>query len=152
MQEIVQQLEGLFLGAVPTMFLFIVLVAAYKLLVQGPLPATLKERRARTDGAQEDARKAIAQAEARATEYAETLRQARSEVFKLREARVKQWNGEKDAALEVARQTAGAKVKQAKGELEGEAAQARQAIEASAEELAKQVVRAVLPAAAEGVR
>jgi F-type H+-transporting ATPase subunit b len=152
MQEIVQQLEGLFLGAVPTMFLFIVLVAAYQLLVQGPLTATLKERRARTDGAQEDARKAIAQAEARATEYAETLRQARSEVFKLREARVKQWNGEKDAALEVARQAAGAKVKQAKGELEGEAAQARQAIEASAGELAKQVVRAVLPAAAEGVR
>jgi F-type H+-transporting ATPase subunit b len=81
MQEIVQQLEGLFLGAVPTMVLFIVLVVAYQLLVQGPLTATLKERRARTDGAQEDARKAIAQAEARAAEYAEKLRQARSEVL-----------------------------------------------------------------------
>jgi F-type H+-transporting ATPase subunit b len=134
------------------MVLFIVLVTAYQLLVQGPLTATLKERRARTDGAQEDARKAIAQAEARAAEYAEKLRQARSEVFKLREARVKQWNGEKDAALEVARQAAGAKTGQAKAALQAEAAQARQAIEASAGELARQVVRAVLPAAAEGAR
>jgi F-type H+-transporting ATPase subunit b len=152
MQEIVQQLEGLFLGAVPTMVLFIVLVAAYQLLVQGPLTATLKERRARTDGAVEDAHKAIAQAEARAAEYATALRQARAEVFKQREARVKQWNGEKDAALEVARQAAGAKVSQAKVALLAESAQAKESIEASAGELARQVVRAVLPAAAGGVR
>jgi len=152
MQEIVQQLEGLFLGAVPTMVLFIVLVTAYQLLVQGPLTATLKERRARTDGAQEDAQKAIAKAEARAAEYATALRQARAELFKLREARVKQWNGEKDAALEAARQVAGAKAGEAKTALQAEAAQARQSIEASAGELARQVVRAVLPAAAGGVR
>jgi F-type H+-transporting ATPase subunit b len=134
------------------MVLFIVLVTAYQLLVQGPLTATLKERRARTDGAQEDAQKAIAKAEARAAEYATALRQARAELFKLREARVKQWNGEKDAALEAARQVAGAKAGEAKTALQAEAAQARQSIEASAGELARQVVRAVLPAAAGGVR
>jgi len=80
------------------------------------------------------------------------LRQARAELFKLREARVKQWNGEKDAALEAARQVAGAKAGEAKTALQAEAAQARQSIEASAGELARQVVRAVLPAAAGGVR
>ncbi|MGA3011648.1 MAG: ATP synthase F0 subunit B [Terracidiphilus sp.] len=148
MQEIFQQLGALFIGAVPTMVLFIVLVLAYQFLVQGPLTATLKERRARTEGAQEDAQKAIALAEARVAEYADKLRAARGEVFRTREARVKQWNAERDAALDAARKAAGLKVNQAKAELEAEATQARLAIQASAGDLARQVVRAVLPQAA----
>jgi F-type H+-transporting ATPase subunit b len=130
------------------MLLFIVLVLAYQFLVQGPLTATLKERRARTEGAQEDAQKAIALAETRVAEYADKLRAARGEVFRTREARVKQWNAERDAALDTARKAAGLKVNQAKAELEAEAAQARLAIQASAGDLARQVVRAVLPVAA----
>jgi F-type H+-transporting ATPase subunit b len=78
-------------------------------------------------------------------EYADKLRQARGEVFRTREARVKQWNAERDAALDAARKAAGLKVNQAKAELEAEAAQARLAIQASAGDLARQVVRAVLP-------
>jgi F-type H+-transporting ATPase subunit b len=152
MQEIIQQLETLFLGAVPTILLFIVMVLAYQFLVQGPLTATLKERRARTEGAIEDAHKAMAQAEARAAEYAAKLRQARSELFKVREQRMKQWNAERDVALDAARKAAGQKVSQAKAELEAEAAHARQSIQASAGDLALQVVRAVLPVAAGGSR
>lgn len=152
MQEIVQQLETLFIGSVPTILLFIVLVMAYQFLVQGPLTATLKERRARTEGAVEDAQKAIALAESRAAEYAEKLRLARGEVYKLREARMKQWVAERDAAMDEARKAAQLKVNQAKAELEAEAALARQAIQASAGDLARQVVRAVLPAAAGGAR
>jgi F-type H+-transporting ATPase subunit b len=150
MQEIVQQLETLFLSAVPTILLFIVFVAAYQFLIQGPLTAMLKERRARTEGAIEDAHKAIAQAEARAAEYAAKLRQARAEVFKMREARVKQWTTERDAALDTARKAAGLKVSQAKAELQAEADQARAGLQASADQLARQVMRAVLPAAAGG--
>jgi len=149
---ILSQIGALLLGAVPTMLLFIALVVAYQLLVQGPLSATLKERRARTVGAQENAHKAIAEAEARAAEYAQKLRQARSEVFKIREQRVKQWNAERDGALDAARKAAGLKEGQAKGELDAEAAHARLSIQASAGELANQVVRAVLPLAAGGSR
>jgi F-type H+-transporting ATPase subunit b len=148
MQEIFQQLEGFFVSAVPTMLLFIVMVLAYQFLVQGPLTETLKQRRARTVGAIEDAHKAIEKAEARAAEYAARLRQARAEVYKVREQRVKQWNAERDATLDAARKAAGQKVAEAKDELEAEAAQARKSIESSAGELASQVVRAVLPAAA----
>jgi F-type H+-transporting ATPase subunit b len=152
MQEIIQQVEVLMLGAVPTVLLFIVLVLAYQFLVQGPLTATLKQRRARTEGAIEDAQKAIARAEARAAEYATALRQARTEVYKIREQRVKQWNAERDTALEAARKAAGSKVSQAKAELDAEAALARQTIQASAGELANQVVRVVMPLAAGGSR
>jgi F-type H+-transporting ATPase subunit b len=148
MQEIIQQVGSYLLGAVPTMLLFIVLVLAYQFLVQGPLSATLKERRARTVGAIEDAQRAIEKAEQSAAEYAAKLRQARAEVYKAREQRVKQWTAERDAALDAARKAAGQKVAEAKAELGAEAERARQGIEASVGELARQVVRAVLPAAA----
>ena len=152
MQEIFQQVGALLLGAIPTVLLFIVLVLAYQFLVQGPLSKTLAERRARTEGAVEDAHKAIAKAEARAAEYADKLRQARAEIYKLREQRTKQRNADREAALDTARKAAGAKVGQAKAELETEADQARQVIQGSAAELANQVVRAVLPLSAGGSR
>lgn len=147
MQLIIQQVEILMLGAVPTALLFIVLVLSYQGLIQQPLAVTLRERRARTEGAIEDARKAIERAEARAAEYAEKLRNARAEVYRTREQRIMQWNAERDAALDAARQAAGARVAQARVELDAEAATARKSIEASAGELAKQVVGAVLPLA-----
>jgi F-type H+-transporting ATPase subunit b len=148
MQEIIQQIGIFMVGAVPTMLLFIVLVLSYQFLVQGPLSATLKQRRARTIGAVEDAQKAIEKAEAKAAEYAAKLRQARAEVYKVREQRLKQWIAERDATLDTARKAAAQKVSQARAELDAEAAQARKSIEAATGELASQVVRAVLPAAA----
>jgi F-type H+-transporting ATPase subunit b len=152
MDEIIQQVGTLLLGAIPTALLFIVLVLCYQFLVQKPLSRTLDERRARTEGAIEDAHRAIAKAEARAAEYANKLRQARAEIFKIREQRIKQWNVERDAALDSARKSAGLTVSQARAELETEAGNARQAIQASAADLAGQVVRAVLPMAAGGMR
>jgi F-type H+-transporting ATPase subunit b len=152
MQEIFDQLGNLLLSAVPTILLFVVLVLAYQFLVQGPLTAVLKERRARTEGAVEDAHKAIAEAEAKAAQYADRLRQARAEAYKAREQRARELNAQRDAALETARKAAGEKVGQARTELDAEAADARQTIQVSAGELAHQVVRAVLPMAAGGSR
>jgi F-type H+-transporting ATPase subunit b len=152
MQDIIQQLGALFLSATPTALLFIVLVISYQFLVQKPLTATLARRRALTEGAMEDARKAIAQAEAKTAEYADRLRQARGEAFKVREQRIRQWNAERDVALDSARRSAGDKVRQAKASLDSEVESARSAIRASASDLAGQAVRAVLPMAAGGSR
>jgi F-type H+-transporting ATPase subunit b len=152
MQEIIQQVGALLLGAVPTVLLFCVLVTAYQFLIQGPLSRTLADRRARTEGAVENAHKAIAQAEERAAEYAAKLRHARAEIYKLREQRAKQRNAAREAALDAARKAAGSTVGQAKSELDTEAASARQVIQGSAADLANQVVRAVLPLAAGGSR
>jgi F-type H+-transporting ATPase subunit b len=150
--EVMQQLGALMVSAVPTALLFIVLVIAYQMLVQRPLSATLDERRSRTEGAMDAAQKAIALAEARAAEYEEKLRQARAEVYKAREQRVKQWNTERDAALDSARKAAGARVREARAAVEEEAEAAKQTIEASAEDLAAQVMRAVLPVTVGGSR
>jgi F-type H+-transporting ATPase subunit b len=80
------------------------------------------------------------------------LREARAEVYKVREQRVKQWNAEREAALDAARKASGLKVNQSRAELEAEAAAARKVIQASAADLANQVVLAVLPLAAGGSR
>lgn len=152
MEDIVQQVGALLVGAVPTMLLFLVLVLAYQLLVQGPLARTLAERRARTVGAVENAHRAIGQAEDKAAEYAEKLRQARAEIFKMREQRAKQRNAEREAALDAARKAAGAKVTEARSEMDTETERARQTIQSSAGELANQVVQAVLPLAAGSTR
>ena len=152
MQETLQQLGGLFLASVPTLILFILLVLAYQFLVQGPLSRTLRERRARTDGAVEEANKAIAAAAAKTDDYAAKLRQARAEVFKAREQRLLQSAQERDAALDKTRKASIQKVLEARLGLEAEAASARNVIVAGADQLAEQVVRAVMPAAAGGSR
>ena len=152
MQAIIQELGNMFVGAIPTALLFLVLVLAYQMLIQGPLTATLERRRALTEGAMEAAQKAIAEAEAQAAEYAARLRQARAEVYKAREQRVRQWSAERDAALDAARKSAASKVAQAKAEIEAETASARNAIQNAAADLAGRVVRAVLPVAVGGSR
>ncbi len=152
MQELMQQVGALFLGAVPTALLFIVLVLAYQFLIQQPLTAVLKDRRARTDGAVEEAHQAIARAEAKAAEYAAKLRQARAEIFKAREERIRKWTAERDAAVEAARKAAGARVSDAKAQVDSDAEHARQSVQAAVSDLASQIVRAVLPAVAGGGR
>ena len=142
----------MFLASTPTALLFLVVVVCYQFLVQGPLTATLKERRARTDGAMEAAEQAISRAEARAAEYAEKLRHARAELMKARDQRLKQWSAERDGLLEAARKAAGERVAGARADVEAEAAKARKTIQGSAAELASQVVRAVMPATAGGSR
>ncbi len=146
------QVGHLLVESVPTALLFLVLVVVYEFLVNKPLSATLGRRRALTEGAMEEAKKAIANAEARASEYAEKLRLARAEAYKIREARVNQWNVEREAALETARKNASLKVREAEAQLEAEAAAARQTIQTSAAELARQAIRAVLPVAVGGSR
>jgi F-type H+-transporting ATPase subunit b len=152
MEEIFNQVGELLLGSIPTLILFIILVVAYQLLIQVPLSKTLAERRARTSGAVEEANKAIAAAEAKTNEYADKLRHARAEVFKVREQRLQQWAQQRDAALDEARKTAGQRVSEAKVALLNEADAARKTLMASADQLAEQVVRAVMPATAGGSR
>ena len=146
MDQILNQLGDLVLGSVPTMILFILLVIAYGLLVRRPLDKVLAERRARTSGAIEQAKGAISAAEAETKVYEDKLRAARSEIFSAREAKLKQWNAERDAALEEARTATQQRVAAARAEIERTAATARQQIEALSEALSEHVMRAVLPA------
>jgi F-type H+-transporting ATPase subunit b len=146
--DILHQLGGLLLGAVPTAIFFILLVIAYGFLVRRPLDKTLAERRARTSGAVEQARGAIAAAEAETTAYEDRLRAARAEIMALREQRLQRLQAERDAALRETREQAQGRIQQAREEVESSAAAARQQIEQAAAQLGEQIVRAILPSAA----
>jgi F-type H+-transporting ATPase subunit b len=145
MDELLRQLSDLALGAVPTAIIFLVLLVAYRYLVHGPLMRALAERRERTAGAVEKAHAAIAAADARTQEYEAKLRSARAEIFRRREQRMQQWNTERESALATARQTAQERVRAAQAALQAQASDARKEIETGADELAAQVLKAVLP-------
>ena len=150
MYQILNQLGGLAIGSVPTIVFFVLLVVAYGLLVRRPLDRVLGERRARTTGAVEQARSAIAQAENETAIFEEKLRAARAELFNAREQRLKQWAAERDHAISEARAETQAKVLQARLALEQNAAAGRQQIESLSGELSAQVLKAVLPAGVSG--
>ncbi len=145
MDQILNQLGGLVLGSVPTIVLFILMVAAYGFIVRRPLDRMLAERRARTTGAVEQARGAISAAEAETAVYEDKLRAAKAEIFRAREQKLKQWNAEREAALEEARSATQARIRSARQEIEQGASTARQQIEGLSAELSAQILRAVLP-------
>jgi F-type H+-transporting ATPase subunit b len=146
MDQILQQLGGLVLGSVPTMVLFILLVIAYGLLVRRPLDRVLAERRARTSGAVEQARSAIAAAEAETTEYEDKLRRAKTEIFQARDQKLKQWAAERDAVLAEVRKHTQERVLGARQEIEQSAHEARLQIAGLSDELSARILDAVLPA------
>ncbi|HEX3660995.1 MAG TPA: hypothetical protein VHU89_06165 [Acidobacteriaceae bacterium] len=148
MDELLHQIGDLALGSVPTLILFILLVLAYRFILYGRLQQIRAERRERTAGALEKSRLAIAEADVRAQEYEAKLRAARAEIFRAREQRIRQWNGERENALAAARLAAQQQVHAAQTALQAQGVEARKQIETSAGQLAAQVLAAVLPSTA----
>ena len=66
MDQILNQLGGLLLGAVPTIIFFLLTWFLYNSLVHKKLMAVLAERKARTEGAMAKAKQDISAAEAKA--------------------------------------------------------------------------------------
>jgi F-type H+-transporting ATPase subunit b len=145
MDELLHQIGDLALGALPTLILFILLVLAYRFILYDRLLRVRAERRERTAGALERSRLAVAEADVRSQEYEARLRAARAEIFRAREQRIRQWNGERENALAAARLSAQQRVQTAQTALQAQGAEARKQIEASAGQLAAQVLAAVLP-------
>ncbi|MGC2403528.1 MAG: ATP synthase F0 subunit B [Acidobacteriaceae bacterium] len=145
MDETLHQLGGLLLGSVPTIFLFFLLVICYRFLVYGPLTGVLKERRARTEGAIEQANAATAAAEAKAQEYEAQLRAARAKIFQARQKKQEQWNREHDHAIAEAQEAARRQFDEAKAALHAQSIAAQRGLETSIDELAGEILRAILP-------
>ena len=145
MDETLHQLEGLLLGSIPTIFLFLLIVILYRLLVYGPLTRVLDERRERTEGAIEQANAATAAAAAKAQEYEAQLRAARSRIFQARQQKQQLWNRERDNAIAEAHAAAQRQVEAAKLALQAQTAAGHRTIEDSIDELASEILAVVLP-------
>ena len=145
MDETLHQLEGLLLGSIPTIFLFLLLVILYRLLVYGPLTRVLEERRERTEGAIEQANAATAAAAAKTQEYEAQLRAARSRIFQARQQKQPLWNRERDNAIAEAHAAAQRQVEEAKLALQAQTEAGHRTIKDSIDELASDILAAVLP-------
>ena len=150
MDETLQQLGELLLGAVPTVILLALLYALYTALVHKPLQRVLAERRSKTEGAVEKSRADIAAAEARTAEYEQKLRQARAAVFRAQEARRQAVLQARTNALNQARTRAQAQVMAAKKDIEADRAAAEKGLPADAASLAEEIARRVLQPAGTG--
>jgi F-type H+-transporting ATPase subunit b len=144
MDETLQQLGELLLGAVPTVILLALLYALYTALVHKPLQRVLEERRSKTEGAVEKSRADIAAAEARTAEYEQKLREARAAVFRAQEARRQAALQARTSALNEARTRAQAQVLAAKKDIETDRATAAARLEGEVTALAQEIVRRVL--------
>jgi len=150
MDETLQQLGELLLGAVPTVILLALLYALYTAIVHKPLQRVLAERRSKTEGAVEKSRADIAAAEARTAEYEQKLREARAAVFRAQEARRQAALQARSQALHEARTRAQAQVQAAKKDIEDDRATAQAGLQGEVTALAQEIVRRVLqPAGAE---
>jgi F-type H+-transporting ATPase subunit b len=145
MDETLHQLEGLLLGSVPTIFLFLLIVILYRLLVYGPLTRVLNERRERTEGAVEQANAAMAAAAAKTQEYEAQLRAARSRIFQARQLKQQQWTRERDNAIAEAHAAAQRQVEEAKSALQAQTDASHATIKDSIDALANEILAAILP-------
>jgi len=150
MDQTLNQLGGLLLGAVPTVLLLLALYVLYHFIVYRPLLAVLGERRERTQGAVDKARADIAAAEAKALEYEERLRDAKIAIFKAQENRRVQAQQARSAVVADARAKAEAQVKEAKAGITRDVEFAKSALQADVEKLANEIIRTVLSPASSG--
>jgi F-type H+-transporting ATPase subunit b len=134
--------------------IFLVIVwGAYWLLVYKKLQQLLTQRHALTEGAVQQAQREIASAEARTSQYEQSLRDARSAVYKAQEARRQQMMARQSAALAEARRHADEMIQQARAVLEKEVASARAMLQQQSDSLANEIIDSILkPAAAGGGR
>jgi F-type H+-transporting ATPase subunit b len=144
MEQTLQQLGQLLLGAIPTMVLLLVLFGAYRALVAGPLDRALEERYARTDGAFEQAKSDISAAEARSLEYEQSIREARISIFKALENRRQQALQARTLAATEARKAAAARVAQERANIEQQMTAAKTGLQQESERLANEIIQAIL--------
>ena len=144
MDETLRQLGELALGAVPTIILFLLLWILYRLIVHNPLVNALAERRSKTVGAAERAKKDIAAAEQKTAEYEDKLREARLSVYRTQETRRHQILEHKMIAIAEARSAAEARVMIARAEIQKETEIAKARVEHESSTLARDIIRVIL--------
>jgi F-type H+-transporting ATPase subunit b len=151
--EIFRQVGELLLFSIPTILCLLVVWWTYRVLVHTKLQQVLAERHARTEGAIQQAKAAIASAEQRTAEYEQKLREARAQIYAVQESyrnRVMQRRAE---AIAEARKQSDEMIRGARRQVEQEMLAAKTGLQKQAETLADQIIQSILrPALAAGER
>jgi F-type H+-transporting ATPase subunit b len=147
-EELLPKLAELFLGALPTALLVLLLYFFLRWSFFRPLERVLAERERLTLGTRQAAEQQLAAVEARAREYEDKLRQARAEVYREQEALRRQALEERARLLRAAREQAQQMIHQAKAQLLRDVEAARRDLQQEGERLADEITRRLLAPAA----
>ena len=132
------------LGALPTFLIVLGLYAFLRVVFFGPLEKVLKERHAATEGARESAGRSMAAAEAKAAEYAAALDQARTDIYRAREAE-RQKAREAHAALAAkTRAQAAERIRGAQEGIDSDVSAARASLREDSRNLAESIAKRIL--------
>jgi len=138
------QLKGLFLEALPTVFVVLLFYLFLRSQFFGPLVRAMEERARRTEGARREAEESKTAAAKAREEYEAALRKARVEVYATQEVERRKALDERAAVLRAAREEATAFVQAQKAILESELAAARKQLERESSVLGDEIARALL--------
>lgn len=148
MEATLHALGEIVLRGLPTFFLLLLLHFYLKRTFFVPLEKVLAERFEATTGARKQAESALARADAKAQEYEDAIRAARTEVYKENEALRKHWRDQQAVMLADAREEADSAIAVAKAEMAGDVRAARETLQAESNRIADGIVAAILRRAA----
>ena len=144
MDATINALGQLLLRALPTFFLVLLLHFYLKAVFFKPLERTLAQRREATEGARQAAQESLARAEAKAAEYENSIRAARTEMYREQEQVRTKWREDQAAQVRAARERAGQMIAESRAQLQREAEEAKASLAAHTQALADQITTAVL--------
>lgn len=148
--EIINQLGGLFLAAVPTVIIVFLFYFFMRWSFFKPMERVLSERRKRAEGARSEAEACRASAQEKQRSYNETLKRARAEVFAEQETQRRRALDERQAAINTARAAAQNALQEAKKGIAADVQAARADLERSSGTLANDIAEAILAGIASG--
>jgi F-type H+-transporting ATPase subunit b len=141
MDSTAQQLTGLLIKAIPTVFFFIALMIYLQIVFFKPLLEVMRERRRQTEGVRKLAEEAFAAADQKTAEFERALQAARAEIYKDQEAMRQRWLAEQAETLLTARAEADAKIREARTEISQDLERAKEELASSAASLSEQIVK-----------
>jgi F-type H+-transporting ATPase subunit b len=153
--QIAHQLGELFLGAVPTVILFLFFFLFLRWAFFTPIQKAMAERTALIEGARAEAVSVEAAAKQELDTYNQALRSARAEVYKEQEDARQVVLDERAQLLRAMRSRSQDEVREAKKQIAAEIASAHAEIEKQTPALAAEIARMILdrrPVAGEGLR
>lgn len=144
MGQILSQLGGLFLAAVPTVIIVFLFYLFLKWSFFGPIERVMHERAAKIEGALKERDSLQAAARDKESAYREALRKARTEIFAEQDAARRTVLDERSAAVAKARAAATEGLQAARQRIAAERDAAKGDLEASSRQLAEEIAQSIL--------
>lgn len=144
MDQLFAQLGALFIGALPSAILLILLVIYLRVVLFSPLEKILAERHSRTGGREQRAAEALRLAEQKLLQYNAALQAAKTEIYAEQDEVRRRLEGERDRAITAATADAKAELGSIRRQLEVDLVAAREVVASEAKLLADAITTKVL--------